>query len=119
MQDYERLEVWQLAHLVTLEVYRLTRRYPSNERFGLVAQMRRSAVSIPSNIAEGAGRMSSGEFGHFLNIAFGSASELHYQVRLSSDLGYLADADGEGLRARVESVRRMLFALATKVRASR
>ncbi len=119
MQDYERLEVWQSAHGLALEVYALTSRFPSIERFGLANQMRRSAVSVPSNIAEGAGRLSSGKFAHFLNFASGSANELHCQVRLSTDLGYLNRGDGERLRDRVESVRRMLFGLAAKVRSAR
>jgi four helix bundle protein len=116
MQDYERLEVWQVAHGLALEVYALTSRFPSTERFGLANQLRRSAISVPSNIAEGTGRLSKGEFAHFLNIASGSANELHYQVRVSTDLGYLCRGDGERLRDRVESVRRMLFGLAAKVR---
>jgi four helix bundle protein len=118
MQDYERLDVWRSAHSIAVEVYQLTSRFPSTERFGLVGQMRRSAVSIPSNIAEGAGGLSSGEFAYYLNVASGSANELHDQLLVSTDLGYLKSGDGERLRNRVESVRRMLFSLSTKIRTS-
>lgn len=118
MQNYERLEVWKAAHSVTLQVYKLTKRFPSAERRGLVGQMRRSAVSVPSNIAEGAGRRSAAEFAHFLSIAIGSANELAYQVGLSTELGYLSAKEGAWLKIRVEGVRRMLVSLAAKVRAS-
>jgi len=118
MQDHERLDVWRSAHSIAVEVYQLTSRFPSTERFGLVGQMRRSAVSIPSNIAEGAGGLSSGEFAYYLNVASGSANELHDQLLVSTDLGYLKSGDGERLRNRVESVRRMLFSLSTKIRTS-
>jgi four helix bundle protein len=83
------LKAWQIAMTLTREVYRATRAFPVAERFGLVAQMRRSAVSIPSNIAEGAARGSSREFRRFLLIARGSLSELDTQIEIAKALGFL------------------------------
>ena len=87
MQDFRNLSVWRLAHELTLAAYRETSRFPSSEQFGLTSQMRRSAASIATNIAEGCGRGSDADFGRFLQIALGSASELEYQLLLAADLG--------------------------------
>jgi four helix bundle protein len=76
MQDFRKLEVWQLAHKLTLAIYRLTKAFPSEERFGLTDQMRRAAVSIEANLAEGTGRGGDADFARFVQIAFGSACEL-------------------------------------------
>lgn len=75
MQDFRNLEVWRLSHQLTLEVYRVTRSLPSDERFGLTSQLRRAAVSIEANLAEGCGRGSDADFGRFVQTAMGSASE--------------------------------------------
>ena len=91
MKDFRRLDVWQKAHRLTLEVYRLTKSFPLDERFGLTSQMRRCSASIAANIAEGCGRGSNAEFHRFLQMAMGSASELEYHLLLSRDLGYLAE----------------------------
>ena len=79
MRDYTKLTVWQKSHELVLETYRAVARFPKNETYGLAAQMRRAASSIPSNIAEGAGRRTPGDYRKFLDIASGSASELEYQ----------------------------------------
>ena len=76
MQDFKNLKVWQVAHRVTLQVYRLTPRFPNEERYGLVAQMRRAAVSTCANIAEGCGRSTDADFARFLYIAKGSLNEV-------------------------------------------
>lgn len=94
MQRYQQLDVFKIARQVALEVYELTQVFPSVERYALAQQMRRSAVSVGSNIAEGAGRSSRKEFRHFLSLARGSASELHFQVSLAMELGYLAEERG-------------------------
>ena len=86
MQDFTKLLVWEKSHALTLKIYNLTSRFPSQEQFGLIFQMQRSAASIPSNIAEGCGRDSQAELKRFVTIAMGSASELHYQLILSRDL---------------------------------
>ncbi|CAD7851210.1 MAG: hypothetical protein [Olavius algarvensis Gamma 1 endosymbiont] len=93
MGDYRQLSVWAKAHQLVLLVYRKTRQFPADERFGLISQMRRAAASIPSNIAEGSGRGSDQDFARFARIATGSTNELEYQCILAKDLGYLAEQD--------------------------
>lgn len=88
IKSYEDLIAWQKAYRLVLEIYRVTRAFPDDERFGLVAQMRRAAVSIPSNIAEGWGRHSTTDYLRFLRIARGSTYELITQCRLAGDLGF-------------------------------
>ena len=108
MGDYESLKVWEKAHQITLEVYRVTRPFPSAEMYGLTSQLRRSAASIPSNLAEGAGRNSQRELGRFCRIALGAANELHYQLRLAKELGFLEDTDHRAISDAVTDLRRML-----------
>ncbi|WP_447529203.1 four helix bundle protein [Vreelandella sp. TE19] len=91
MRKHQELRVWQQAMDLVEEVYRLTAKFPSNEKFGLTSQLRRAAVSIPSNIAEGAARGSSKDFIRFLFIARGSLSEIETQLLISLRLGYLED----------------------------
>lgn len=100
-----------------MATYKATQNFPTEEKFGLTAQMRRCAVSIPSNIAEGAGRRSDADFGRFLQIAFGSASELEYQTLLSRDLNLLMAPEADDLSARLDEVKRMLSALIKKLTA--
>ena len=119
MRNFRRLLVWKRAHDLVLEIYRATSGFPSNERFGLVAQMRRSAASIPSNIAEGAGRGGGPDYARFLRIAAGSVSELDYQLLLSRDLGYVAEERHHELSDEVVAIRRMLASLITKVAKSK
>ncbi len=90
MQDYRKLEVWQKAHQMTLFVYKVTQSFPTNEQYNLTSQMRRSAYSIPMNIAEGCGKASNPDFARYLDISLGSASELDYQVLLAYDLNRYA-----------------------------
>jgi four helix bundle protein len=91
MKPYERFEAWQLCHQLTLAVYRTTKQFPIEERYGLIAQARRAAFSAPANIAEGSAKRGKAEFRRYLDIAIGSLSELSYTLRLSRDLGYLDD----------------------------
>ena len=84
------LDAWKISRKLVGEIYRLTQTFPKAELFGLVAQMRRASVSIPSNIAEGAARTSSREYAQFLNVARGSLSELETQVFIATDLGYIS-----------------------------
>lgn len=88
LKNFRDLEVWKHAHSLTLEAYRQTKTFPSDERFGLTSQIRRRAASIPANIAEGCGRRGDAEFHRFLQIAMGSASELEYHLLLAKDLEY-------------------------------
>jgi four helix bundle protein len=93
MRDFHGLIVWQKAHAIAIKIYQLTQRFPDGERFGLTSQLRRSAASIGSNLAEGCGRGGEAEFARFVQIAMGSASEVEYQLLLARDLGYLASDD--------------------------
>lgn len=113
MMPYERLEAWRKAHELVTAVYGVTRRWPRDELYGLTAQTRRAAFSIPLNIAEGAAKKGSKEFRRFLDIAWGSHSELSYCPRLGSDLGYLSGAEQaslEGLRITVGKLTWSLYA---------
>ena len=89
VQSYRDLKVWNTAVQLTLEVYRITESFPQSERFGLTTQMRRSAVSVASNIAEGHARSTRGEYRNFLSVARGSAIEIEVQLFLAEQLGYV------------------------------
>ena len=93
MRDHTKLRAFELADEVVVLIYRATRRFPKEEIYGLTSQMRRAAVSIPSNIVEGCARESQSEYFRFLEIAFGSARELHYQFGLARRLGYTNETD--------------------------
>jgi four helix bundle protein len=110
MRPFRNLLVWQRAHQLTKSVYATTQDLPESERFGLTSQARRSAVSIPSNIAEGAGRSTDREFARFIDIAASSASELEYQLFLASELGLLGESS-EDLQQECREIRAMLSAL--------
>jgi four helix bundle protein len=111
MQDFRRLLVWKRAHSLGPWVYALTRRFPREELFGLTGQMRRGAVSVAANIAEGCGRGGDKEFGRYLAIARGSASELEYYFLLAYDLRLLTRAEAERGVSRSAEVKRMLTGL--------
>lgn len=91
MRKHQRLDAWQYAMLLVTQVYEVTAAFPDNERFGLVSQMRRAAISVPSNIAEGAARGSNADFIRFLHIARGSLSELDTQLLLAAQLNFTVD----------------------------
>ncbi len=116
MKDFRTLYVWKKAHELTLQVYTTTNTFPKEELFGLTSQMRRSSSSIPTNIAEGCGRGSDADFQRFLQIAFGSLSELDYQVILASDLGLVGPDRQAELATILLEVRRMLATLIRKVK---
>ena len=115
MRKFTDLQVWERSHRLVLEVYRLSRHFPIAERFGLTAQLRRAAMSVPANIAEGAKRESQRDFAHFLNIAEGSLAETQYLMVLGRDLGYANPVDLERLLEEVEQIMRMLASLRKKV----
>jgi four helix bundle protein len=119
MQDFRKLRVWEIAHRLTLDVYRLTRTFPKEELYGLTSQMRRCCASIPANIAEGCGRGSDVEFARFLQIAMGSACELEYFLVLSRDLEFMQQNKQEELTQPVVELKRMLTVLTQKVRTDR
>ena len=108
---HEHLDVFRLAHQLALKIYDLTRSFPRDETWGLAGQLRRAAVSVPANIAEGAGRLSRAEYRRFVGIARGSAVEVSYYLRLACDLGYSSKSESENLRRQYESVCKMLTRL--------
>ena len=89
MRDFKKYDIWQLSHELTLEIYKMTHRFPKEEMYGLTSQIRRASSAIPTNIGEGCGRNSDAEFNQFLNIALGSALETEYLLILSKDLAYI------------------------------
>ncbi|MCB2149576.1 MAG: four helix bundle protein [Deltaproteobacteria bacterium] len=111
LKNYKELKVWQKSYTLCLDVYRITRIFPKEEIYGITSQLRRSAVSIPSNIAEGYGRKTTADYIRFLYIAYGSLCELETQVMLTGDLNYLDDVKLEGLKANISEAERMLKAL--------
>jgi len=111
MQNPEKLRVTQSARGLAVALYTATGRFPASERFGLTAQMRRAAVSISSNIAEGCGRSGARELIHFLHIALGSASELESQLILAVDLTFLSDSEAEPLLIQARDLKKMLAGL--------
>ena len=113
MMPYERFEAWKVTHELALEVYRITDQWPLCERYGLTAQIRRAALSAPTNIAEGASKRGPREFRRYLDIARGSLSELSYLLRFSKDRGILNDETYltiNGLRDRAGKVTWGLYA---------
>ena len=116
MRNYEDLQVWQKAHNLILEIYKNTRCFPSEERFGLTSQIRRSCSSIGANLAEGCGRRSDGEMARFVQIAMGSGAELSYHLLLARDLGFLSQSCSEKLRSDLSEIMRMLSSLSQKVK---
>jgi four helix bundle protein len=108
MRDFRELKVWSKAHTLTLDLYKVTKAFPPDERFGVTSQVRRAAVSVGANIAEGCGKSTKPDFARFLQMALGSASELEYHLLLASDLGYLDKTRHAELASAVVEVKRML-----------
>lgn len=111
MRNYEELKVYQMSETLVVEVYKSTQTFPSEERFGLTAHLRKTALSIPSNIAEGSGRNGDREYYNFLNIAIGSANELECQLQIAYRLDYLTEHSLNTLKDTVIQIRKMLFAI--------
>ena len=114
VKSYKELIVWQKAILLVKEVYLVTESFPNSERYGLTSQIRRSAVSIPSNIAEGYGRRSSKEYSHFYAIAYGSSLELETQLYIARELGYISAEKYEEVSLLLTEVLKMLNKMSTK-----
>lgn len=111
LKDYKDLHVWQKSYDLCLKLYGLTSKFPHDEKYGLTSQMRRSAVSIPSNIAEGYGRKTTADYIRMLYIAYGSDCELETQVLLAGDLEYIEQRPLDTLKSDIAEVERMLKAL--------
>jgi len=110
MHNLKELKIWNKAIDLTVDVYKATAPFPSDERFGLISQSRRSAVSIPSNIAEGAGRNSNKEFSNFLGISNGSSYELQTQLVISNRLSLMDDNTLNNLLTQIDELQKMNFA---------
>ena len=115
MHEYRKLFVWQEAVSFVTDVYKITKTFPITERYGLVSQINRSAISIPSNIAEGAGRNTNGEFRNFLGNACGSISELETQLIIANNLNYLSLTDLEKLLSKLKIKQKMSYRLLTSI----
>jgi len=111
LKNYKELKVWQKTYSLCLDIYRFSREFPKEEKFGLTSQARRAAVSIPSNIAEGYGRKSTADYVRMLYIAYGSLCELETQIMLAGDLGYFKDRRFAHLSENLREVERVLKAL--------
>lgn len=114
MRDFRNLTVWSRSHTFVIKVYQITRKFPKEEIYGLTSQIRRAAMSIPTNIAEGCGRKSDADFCRFLQISVGSASEVDYELQLAYELGYLTETEYDELAKEVIEIRRMIAKLIDK-----
>jgi len=111
LTNYKELNVWQRAYRLCLGIYKLKKAFPKDEQYNLTSQIRRAAVSIPSNIAEGYGRRTTPDYIRALYIAYGSNCELETQIMLSGDLGYIGEQSLDSLREDIREVERILKAL--------
>jgi four helix bundle protein len=118
MQDFRKVRAWQQNRELTVLVYRITAKFPADERFGLTSQMRRAAVSIGANIAEGCGRASDADKQRFLQMSFGSAVELLHHMITSVDLGFLDPTEFDELESKLMSVRRLTFGFIRKLKST-
>ena len=116
MRPHEKLEVWSRAVDYVVVIYRMTDGFPKEEKFGLTSQIRRAAVSVPANIAEGAARESPREFAHFLSNAQGSASELATELLIAHRLRFLSEKDYSQLNSELDNIGRMIFGLSQHVK---
>ena len=115
-KPHKKLDVWQAAMKSTTMIYKLTKKFPEEEKFGLVSQMRRASISIPCNIAEGAARQGKREFKNFLSMAQGSLSELDTQIELAILLGYISTGDLREIADQLLRIDRMLSGLIRSLR---
>lgn len=119
MRDFRQLKVWERAHQLTLEIYRVTAGFPREELFGVTSQMRRCSASVAANIAEGCGRTGNADLYRFLNISAGSAVELEYFLLLVRDLSFIPPNTYSNLHRQVSEVQKMLASLQRSVACAR
>ena len=117
MPDHRKLRAFELADEIALLIYQVTNDFPREEIYGLTSQMRRAAVSVPSNIVEGCARESQAEYRNFLNFAFASLRELHYQFSLVERLGFIQQIDVNNYRTKLKEAEMVLGALLRSMRA--
>lgn len=108
---FEKLDVWQQSRQVVVAIYNLVKKFPIDERYGLCDQMRRAAISVPSNIAEGVSRVAVKETIHFLEIAFGSLMEVYCQLQIAMDLGYISEEEFNQIKSLIQSTSNLLNGL--------
>ncbi len=111
LKNYKELQVWQKSYDLCLKIYRITAVFPKEERYGLTSQIRRSVVSIPSNIAEGYGRKTTADYIRMLYIAYGSVCELETQILLAGDLGFIGTDELDSAKQDISEIERMLKSL--------
>ena len=111
IRSYRDLDVWQSGMDIVVEIYRVTRAFPAEEKFGLAAQVRRAAVAIPSNIAEGHNRLGAAEFRRFVSIARGSVAEVETQIAVAVALGFVGADEITSLLSQLDRLSKMLFSL--------
>jgi four helix bundle protein len=116
VRDHTKLRAFELADALAIAVYRATRAFPADERFGLTMQLRRGAVSVASNIVEGCARSTQADYVHFLAIAYGASRELQYQLSLSHRLGYMSDAEYRAVRRSADETGKVLNGLIRSLR---
>lgn len=116
MHNFKELKVWQLSRQLVKDIYEVTSDFPSSEKYGLVSQLRRCTVSIPTNIAEGTGRNTDKDFSHFLNISLGSAYELETLLILCFDVGLITSDQFESLSVKISEIQKMTFGLIKTLR---
>jgi four helix bundle protein len=114
MHNYKELNVWKRSIKLCANIYKLRANFPNEERFGLISQMRRASVSVPSNIAEGGGRRTDREFFHFLGVAHGSICELESQLYISVELEFVNLDQIDSITAEITEIQKMLYALIQK-----
>jgi four helix bundle protein len=119
VQRFTELAVWQRSHALVPQIYKHTREFPSDERFNLVSQIRRAALSVPTNIAEGSKRIGRSDYARFLNIAGGSLAETEYLLMVGRDLGYIAGKSYLGPQKEIEEISKMLHGLRKAVEGDR
>lgn len=116
MQSHEDLLVWQKAVRASVLIYQITEKFPAREMYGLSSQLRRAAISVPSNIAEGRRRSTTADFAHFLYIAYGSLAEIETQLLISKELKFISHKEYEELRVSIVEIGKMLHGMIKKLR---
>ena len=116
MQNYKELKVWEKSHQFALEIYSLTTTFPKEEIYSLTSQLRRAAISVPCNIAEGCGKNSQKDFANFLHIGLGSANECEYLLMLARDLTYVSTVKFLELENMINNIKAMLLNLIAKIK---
>jgi four helix bundle protein len=119
MQNYQELKVWQKAHKLVLDIYKITDGFPKTETFGLVSQIRRSGVSVAANLAEGCGKNKTPDIANYFQISLGSLHETEYYMLLSKDLQYITSQTFEEKNGNLKEIKAMLVSLIKTVRSTR